>query len=303
MKVLRWLLVLGGLAVIVGVIAFVVVANEVGNELGAAGGLDSADSGDTSVAWTPDGQNLVVARGEDETSRIYELARDGSDVHRLIQSPDDSESPAVSRSGRIAFVGVENVGANDLYTAAADGSDVTTLTHTEDSEGDPSWSPDGREIAFVRGYDLDQASELYVIRADGSGLRRITRGRGANARDPVWSPDGRSIAYVDFPGVYVVSAHSSGRRKLVGNGIAAPEWSPDGRRLAYVVNSSTIAVVTLASGKVRKLRPRVNLSGPDDVQYGADDLAWSPDGRTLAYAENGGVYVLRLATGAVEQLT
>ena len=57
----------------------------------------------------------------------------------------------------------------------------------------PAWSPDGRKIAFVS--DRDGNSEIYVMNADGSGQRRLTRNPAYDA-DPAWSPDGRTIAFV-----------------------------------------------------------------------------------------------------------
>ena len=45
----------------------------------------------------------------------------------------------------------------------------------------PSWSPDGRKIAFER--DLD----IYVMNADGSGRRNLTRGASRESQ-PGWSP-------------------------------------------------------------------------------------------------------------------
>ena len=61
----------------------------------------------------------------------------------------------------------------------------------------PTWSPDGGHIAFTVELDGDPAApfrtDIYVIDADGSGLRRLTRsGRASRA---VWSPDGRTIAF------------------------------------------------------------------------------------------------------------
>ena len=54
----------------------------------------------------------------------------------------------------------------------------------------PVWSPDGRRIAFVSRRD---GKALYVMNADGSGLRIVARVEELAA--PAWSPDGRRIAF------------------------------------------------------------------------------------------------------------
>ena len=79
----------------------------------------------------------------------------------------------------------------------ADGSNARRVA-AKAAEGDPAWSPDGRRIAFRR-YDGQLGSignsDLFVVNADGSGLRRLTRG-AENLRWFAWSPDGRTIAFL-----------------------------------------------------------------------------------------------------------
>jgi opacity protein-like surface antigen len=72
---------------------------------------------------------------------------------------------------------------------------------------DPAWSPDGKQIAFV---DHRGAGDLYVMNADGSGLRQLTQSSlppAANygARQPAWSPDGSRIAFgYGYTGISVI---------------------------------------------------------------------------------------------------
>ena len=97
----------------------------------------------------------------------------------------------------------------------ADGSNARRVA-AKATSGDPAWSPDGRRIAFRR-YDgkLGSAgnSDLFVVNADGSGLRRLTR-HAENVRWFAWSPDGRTIAFLRNGEVYIVKADGRGERRL-----------------------------------------------------------------------------------------
>src|SRR6266508_3305317 len=64
----------------------------------------------------------------------------------------------------------------------------------------PSGSPDGRRIVVLRRHpnarDAPHAGdELYVVRADGSHIVRLTRNWMPDD-SPTWSPNGREIAFV-----------------------------------------------------------------------------------------------------------
>ena len=85
----------------------------------------------------------------------------------------------------------------------------------------------------------DSNIEIYVINADGSGERRLTRNPG-NDFGSAWSPDGRKIAFGRGAGghseqIYVMNADGSGQRRLTRlaayNSVLA--WLPDGK-IAFV---------------------------------------------------------------------
>jgi dipeptidyl aminopeptidase/acylaminoacyl peptidase/polyisoprenoid-binding protein YceI len=143
----------------------------------------------------------------------------------------------------------------------------------------------GGRLLFAAGGDTTQ---LWVVGADGSGLRRIG-GDDASQAEPAWSPDSTHIAYTrSLPGddqqpptVNVIRADGKGRRDLApGRPAGEPAWSPDGHRLVVVTagdsgDLSDLAVLNADGSGFRQLTTTAGAdSGP----------SWSPDGRRLALA-------------------
>lgn len=84
-------------------------------------------------------------------------------------------------------------------------------------------------------------NQIYVINADGSNLKQLTKGDGENL-SPTWSPNGKYIAFVSTRDgnkeIYIMN--KKGKRHLRLTSCEAsdtsPVWMPDGRRILFVSN-------------------------------------------------------------------
>ena len=193
--------------------------------------------------WSPDGRKIAFLTYRGGNWEVYVMTADGSEQRRLTQGNAlPSAPPAWSPDGRrIAFVS-ERDGNAEIYVVNADGTGQRNLTRIPRYDGDPAWSPDGRKIAFASGSRSCRAgegcvgnSDVYVMNADGSGQRRLTRAPRGDVV-PAWSPDGRKIAFVSKrdgnPEIYVMNSDGSGQRNLTRNATVdrLVAWSPVRRK-------------------------------------------------------------------------
>ncbi|MBM3213279.1 hypothetical protein FJZ33_13770 [Candidatus Poribacteria bacterium] len=82
---------------------------------------------------------------------------------------------------------------DDIYVMDQDGSNIRRLTNTPGFYDEiPDWSPDGQKIVFCS--TRDENLELYVMNADGSDKRNLTK-NSVEDYMPSWSPDGKKIAF------------------------------------------------------------------------------------------------------------
>ncbi|HJZ54065.1 MAG TPA: hypothetical protein VKE74_03875 [Gemmataceae bacterium] len=174
-------------------------------------------------AWSPDG-SLIAFAGPSGSSGIITLIRpDGTGLRRLPHT-QGGEYPSWSPDGtRIAF-NSNLTGDHLMYVARADGSKVAGPVGA--GEGwQVGWSPDGRSILFTshRDYPDPRHTDVYVMRPDGSDVRRLTH---QDAYTPAWSPDGEHIVF-SAPGLFVMNADGSGVTPLpadVGE-TELPDWT------------------------------------------------------------------------------
>lgn len=87
------------------------------------------------------------------------------------------------------------------------------------------WSPDGSRLAFWMADNDDRNAQIFVINADGTGLRQITE-EGEN-HWPAWSPDGSRIAFVRDGDLYTMAPDGSDVRQVEGVSPDGPiAWNP-----------------------------------------------------------------------------
>jgi Tol biopolymer transport system component len=141
-----------------------------------------------SPTWSPDARRLAFSFVDGAGSSGLGLLELATRKETVLTSAgfDPVWSP---RGGKLAY----RLDNNEIAVAKADGVLIRTLTPPTGLYLDAfSWSPDGRKLAFSAG-GRDYQGGLFVINANGTGLRRLTRGLDS---DPVWSPDGRQLLFV-----------------------------------------------------------------------------------------------------------
>ncbi|MEE8573895.1 MAG: Tol-Pal system beta propeller repeat protein TolB [Thermodesulfobacteriota bacterium] len=140
---------------------------------------------DTSPTWSPDGRRLAYVSDIAGNPHIYMINSTGGKPKRLTYEGKYNTTPSWSPNGKwITFSRLRN-GKFSIWVMRPDGMSQKRLTYEGNNEN-PSWSPDSRYIIFST-TDRKFRTSLYMIRADGTGLRRVPSGLGTE-KSPSWSP-------------------------------------------------------------------------------------------------------------------
>ena len=152
--------------------------------------------------------------------------------------------------------------------------------------GDGGSEPSGK-IAFVSFRDGQR--EIYIVNADGSGLKNLTNDPTVPDYDPDWSPDGSEIVFVSERDgsldVYVMDADGSNVRRLTHGdqaGTLSPKWSPDGTRIAFS-GTGTLKVMNADGSNVQTVLDPEPESEAAPCRAGSFLGDWSPDGEWITY--------------------
>jgi Tol biopolymer transport system component len=153
-----------------------------------------------------------------------------------------------------------------------DGSNVRDLT----TGVGPAWSADGRRIVFSRSPRTGRNSDLYVMRADGSHVRRLTFTRYRSEGAPAFSPDGSKIVFSTIVGIFVMRLDDLRTRFLTDGGGA--QWGPNGRRIVFEDQRDGAAgLATIRPDGTHQRRLTTPQNGFDAYP------AYAPGGRTIYF--------------------
>ena len=270
---------------------------------------------DSNPSFAPDGRWVLFTSSRNGSADIYRLQTDGSHLQRLTDDPSFDDQAVMSPDGRhVAFVS-SRTGQAEIFVLDLRTRRLHNLTNHPAGDYRPAWSRDGRWIAFTTDRDSAgalvhtgaefaprQMTQIYIMRADGSGVRRLTNGDhpvgGAS-----WSPDGTTIAFYQastddwqvmsrtFPGVVVRSQIgtidiATGTKTMLTTGPGrqlTPQWMASAR-IAYVGSSTEEEAGTQQKRRrdywSEGIRFTDGAVGPAGV---FTSVHWSVDGARMVY--------------------
>jgi len=178
-----------------------------------------------------------------------------------------------------------------VWTMPTAGGYPSLVTSFDDPVGFVTWSPDGQWLAFNVAPGGGFNEQIYIVRPDGTGLRRLTDGGKANNFLDGWSPDGRFIAFssnrrdASATDSYLCEVATGQSRMVAQNrGIGSiDDVSRDGKYaiVSRLVNrgDNNLYLVRLSDSKEMLLTPH---DGPG--QFGG--ISFSPDGQAVYLISN-----------------
>jgi hypothetical protein len=219
-------------------------------------------------------------------------------------------------------------GATRAYSMLPGGSRLTPLLSRDKLLTPLTASADGGTVLY-----RNRRYVLFVSRASGTGLRRVTRTGTFGA---ALSPDGRFVAFTQEdgrPGIWMIRTDGRETRRLTQRDDSLPAWAPDGSAIVFArsIGEAAAALMVQRLGEPPRVigygdlfqiawssrgnwiaysddrdNPkwnglwlvRPNGTGRHRVSRRSEAFAWSPDGRRLAVVDRGNLTVLRVGGGA-----
>jgi TolB protein len=190
--------------------------------------------------YSPQGGSVVYA--SNQNGGVFDLFLfifEGSKLIRLTENIGNVISPSFSPDGsRILFANRAAEGPTSLWTIDTTGENADLLYAAPNTIVAADWSPVGNRIAFAMAVDQPDAYEVFVMNADGTDVRQLTRGLPGIGGSLDWSPDGKYLLiYAGAPGdknIFMVDVVAETAAQLTNGGNnAASSFSPDGQWIAF----------------------------------------------------------------------
>jgi Tol biopolymer transport system component len=242
----------------------------------------------SSVAWTPDGTELILASGQWGSSRLSRLRIAGMERPRALEfTLTGTNHPAMSRQGHLVYSEISsdvNIWRANLSSPgrAADSPAPAIVSTRKDFN--PQFSPDGKRVVFCS--DRAGNLEIWVSNVDGSNAMQLTSMRASNIGSPRWSADGTRIVFESTKEgqneLYVINATGGEPRRLTNDPASdsVGSWSRDGRWIYFMSNRS-------GTRHIWKM-PAEGGSAVQVTRHTGHVAIESPDGKSVYFSERAG---------------
>jgi Tol biopolymer transport system component len=255
--------------------------------------------------WSPDGTKVSIgtacADGTETCAATIVDVDSGTFVQFKWPDPTlETDCGVWSPDGaRLACLGlgVTDPSRNGIYTIrSSDGRGLTRITSNRGGEDDPGdFSPDGNRMVFARSNE-DGPVGIFVVKLNGSGLRRITPPGFLVDDEPFggrWSPTGNQILLTTRTdaehrlAIWIVRADGSGLHKLpitpaCGGAFSDPKsvscfepgWSPDGTKIVFtrISANGTQKNIYIVNADGSGLTRVTNTGGASQADWGTHPL-------------------------------
>jgi len=127
--------------------------------------------------WSPDGNQILFASDRSTPVQLYTVKVESKKLQKISNLPAIRGRSDWSPDGSFIVTYSGEAWHREVYIMSANGSNAHQLTPTGGNSQGPSISPDGKWVTFTAYFDHygdDNGCEIYIIRVDGTDLRRLT---------------------------------------------------------------------------------------------------------------------------------
>ncbi len=133
------------------------------------------------------GNSIVELAADRSFEDLLPIPHIGQEITSLSLSPDNNQ---------LAYIAPGSGSAREIYMTGRKGENTRQISQLGFGiVQTPVWKPDSSALAFIAAQGPESPRGIYVVNADGSGLRPVLQLPSLEMRDLAWSLDGEWLFY------------------------------------------------------------------------------------------------------------